>query len=74
MRVDGRVVARCQADDERADVAEALGDGFLHSGFHVELDELPPGARTLSVHVGGKLLKSVALPEVPPPAAPPDRP
>jgi hypothetical protein len=74
VRVDGRVVARCQADDERADVAEALGEGFLHSGFHVELDELPPGARTLSVHVGGKLLKSVALPEAPPPAAPPDHP
>jgi GSCFA family len=62
VKVDGRVVARCQAADERLDVARELGDEFLHSGFHVSIDGLPADARTLTVHVGGRLLKSIALP------------
>ena len=62
VKLDGRVIARSRADSERADVAEALGEQFLHSGFHVALDALPDDARTLSVHVGGTLLHSIALP------------
>ena len=61
VRVDGQVVAERRADDERQDVATTLGLDHLRSGFHVHLPALPPGARELTLHVGGRLLKSIAL-------------
>lgn len=61
VRIDGKLVAERRADDEREDVASTLGVEHLQSGFHFSLSELPPDARQLTVHVGGRLLKSIAL-------------
>lgn len=62
VRVDGRELLCTTADGARPDVAQAHGAQRLHCGFDIVLPALPAGARQLSVHLGPRLLKTIALP------------